>query len=123
MKNKWLGIILIGLAWPLLHYGIGLLRFGVGNAPTSLWQALLDFGLFGLVAGWIYVFFQGRAANPRQRNLMMLGYLAASPFAFVGSLAGGLFLPGVIGAIVMGGLPLLIGAGLGHLIGGMANAG
>ncbi len=123
MKSKGFGIIFSGFAWPLLHYLLGVARFGTENPSTSYMQALLDFGLFGLFAGWLFFFFRERSANDKQRRFSLLGYLAATPFAFVGTLGGGLFLPGMLGAIVGGGLPLLIGTWLGKLLGGMGSAG
>ena len=123
MSRTWRLILLSGLGWPLAHYAIAAARFGADNAGTGWLQALLDFGLFGLAAGAIYVFFRNRVVSDRQANLMKLGYFAAMPFAFIGSLSGGLILAGPVGALVMGGLPLLIGAGLGSLLGGLSGAG
>ncbi len=123
MKSKWFWIVISGLGWPAIHYAIGVARFGADNLSITYTQALLDFGLFGLLAGWLYFFFRGRAANDRQARMAAFGYLAAMPFAFIGSLGGGLFLPGALGAMVVGGFPLLIGLWLGRLFGGMGSTG
>ena len=123
LRKNVAGILISGFIWPSIHYLIGVMRFGAANPSTSFLQALLDFGLFGLVAGWIYYFFRDRAFSDRQKSLSAWGYLAAAPFAFLGSLAGGLFLPPIIGTVVMGGIPLLIGSWLGSIVGGMSGAG
>lgn len=121
--SKWLWILISGLVWPALQYGWGVLRFGAGNPETGYMQALQDFGLMGLVAGWLFFFMRERTSNPRQNRFVMLGYLAATPFALAGMLGGGLFLPTIVGAAVFGSIPLIVGGWLGSLVGGMGPAG
>ena len=123
MKSKWMWIVISGLAWPAVQYLVAVFRFGIDNSNFSYLLALQDFGLFGLLAGWIYFFFQERAANDKQAKLSGLGYLSAIPFAYIFSLGSGLIFPGAIGPVVMGSIPLLIGAWLGKFIGGLGSAG
>jgi hypothetical protein len=123
MSRKIVGILISGLAWPALQYLVGLLRFGGSNPNLSYMAALRDFGLMGLVAGLLYFMLRDRAKNPRQQRFTTLGYWVASPFAFVGMLAGGLILPPILGSLLFGCVPLLIGGGLGNLVGGMGPAG
>lgn len=123
LRKNIAGIIASGIAWPLVHYLIGAIRFGVGNESTSFVRALIDFGLFGLIAGWIFFFFRDRALISRQKSFAVWAYIIALPFAFIGTLAGGLFLPGMLGAVFGGSMPLLIACWLGSLIGGLSGAG
>ncbi len=121
--SKWIWILISGLGAPAIEYMVGVMRFGADNADTTYLQALEDFGLFGLVAGWLFFFFRGRAANDRQRFYSALGFGIASPIALFLAWGSGLFLPPVIGAVLFGGIPLLIGGWLGSLNWGMKGAG
>jgi hypothetical protein len=58
----------------------------------------------GALAFWM------RAKSPRQRRGVAIGFAAACPVAFLGSLLGGLCLPSVFGPLVYGALPLLAGS-------------
>ena len=120
MKSKWTWIIISGLAWPGVQYLLGVYRFGANNPNTDLLQAFSDFALTGLVAGWIYFFVKGKASNKKQAKYTAVGYFVAFPFAFFLSWAGGL---NIIGPVIYGALPLLLGAWLGKLFGGMGSAG
>jgi hypothetical protein len=123
LTSKWIWIVISGLAWPGVQYLVAVTRFGIDNSNFGYWHALQDFGLFGLAAGWLYFFFQEQAANDRQAKITRLGYLSAIPFAYFGSLGSGLIFPGALGPIIMGSIPLLLGAWLGKLFGGMGSAG
>jgi hypothetical protein len=123
MRSKWIWIIISGLAWPAIQYAAFLARFGINIGQLTYTDALIDFGLFGLLAGWLFFFIQGRAANSKQARYARLGYLLATPLAYFFSLSGGLLFPGMIGVAIVGSIPLVIGAGLGLLLGGMGSAG
>jgi len=103
------------LGWPLLELAVFWLRFR-HFPPRGAAEALV-FVPMGLAAGLIAALLMLRASTSRQRRFVLWGYLAASPFAFVGALLGGLVVAGVWGPLVGGAIPVAFGCVAGFLIG------
>ncbi len=70
-----------------------------------------------LLAALVFVVLWRGATTRPHRIGIVAGYLAASPVALVGSLVGGLVLPPVWGTMLYGGVPLILGMGIGALVG------
>ena len=113
---KWVWIILLGLAWPLLLYIYGGLRFGFGNPDATYLIALRDFGPLGLLSGLVLFFLLDRAKSAGQRRGQIAGYILFIPVGFLLGFAGG-FLLTAWGGAVLGSLALGLGAWLGGLVG------
>lgn len=47
----------------------------------------------------------------------IVGYLVACPVAFVGALFSGLMLPPLVGTLIYGAVPLVVGTGIGFAVG------
>ena len=103
----WFGPVLLALAWPVVHAAIFLVRFG--HWPDGGPGASLIFLPMGVVASLVLALLLQVARQPRQRARILLGYALAAPFAFVGSLLGGLVLPPLLGTILLGAGPLVLG--------------
>jgi hypothetical protein len=103
------------VAWPALELAVFWLRFH--HLPPGGAAASLVFAPMGLAAGGVAALLLSRADSERQRRFVIGGYLAASPFAFLGALLGGLVLPSVWGPLVAGGIPLAVGSLVGFAIG------
>jgi hypothetical protein len=110
---------LVGVGFTLLWPGLQLLVFWLrfGHLPPGGAADALVFLPLGLVAAAGLVLLLRRARSPKQAIWTLVGYAVAVPLALVGSLAGGLLLPGALGALIGGALPLMVGAGLGFLAG------
>ena len=106
----------MSLVWPAAHLLVFWLRFG--QTPPGGPAESLVFVPMGLVAAVAAVWLWIRAESRRRRRFVVGGYIAASPFAFIGSLVGGLMLPGVWGPLVFGAVPLIAGCWIGYVIGG-----
>jgi hypothetical protein len=114
-------IVASTLGWPGVEIVVFWLRFRhlpPGGLPES-WV----FVPMGFVAGLVAVILASRASSQLQRRLVFRGYLAASPFAFVGALLGGLVLPGLWGPLVFGAVPLALGCVIGFVAGRSPAAG
>jgi len=85
-------VVLLTLVWPAAQLLVFLLRFG--ELPPGGAAEGLVFVPMGLVTAIAAVWLWGRAESSRRRRLVLVGYIAASPFAFIGSLVGGHQLPG-----------------------------
>jgi hypothetical protein len=109
-------VILVTLVWPAAHLLVFWLRFG--QMPPGGPAESLVFVPMGLVAAIAAVWLWSRAESRRRRRFVVGGYIAASPFAFIGSLVGGLMLPGAWGPLLCGAVPLIAGCWLGYVIGG-----
>jgi len=105
-------VIPITFAWPLVHVIIFLLRFG--RMPTD---SSLIFLPMGIVSAVVLVFLVKKAESRKRKRSTVVGYLLASPFAFIGSLTGGLMLPPLPGTLIFGALPLVLGTSLGYKVG------
>jgi hypothetical protein len=113
---KWVWIVALGLAWPFLLYFYGGVQFGFGNPDTSYLAALRDFGLLGLLSGWVLFYFLERTNSGTQRTGQIVGYVLFIPLGFALGFAGG-FLLTFVGAAVLGSLAEALGTWLGGLVG------
>ena len=104
-------VILSTLAWPAVQLAVFWVRFQ-RLPPNGLVEGLA-FAPMGLVSGIVAVVLWSEARSDRQRRFVAYGYLIASPVAFLGSLLGGLVLPGVWGPLVFGAVPLVAGCLIG----------
>jgi hypothetical protein len=113
----WIG--LFTLLWPLTHYVVAVMRFGGDfQVRASEFLALVP---MGALSGGLLLYLIDIAETKQQGTLAVLGYVVASPVAFIGSLGGSLFLPPFLGATLFGGLPLAFGAVIGFFLGRYFN--
>ena len=109
----WIG--LLALIWPLTHYLVFVIRFP-GSPPPE--PSPLIFLPMGAISGGILMYLVDLARSQQQRLLTVLGYALASPLAFIGSIGGGQIMePIVVGATLLGVLPLSIGTLAGFWLG------
>ena len=108
--------VLLTLIWPAVQLAVFWLRFG--RMPPGGPSESLVFVPMGLFTAIVAVGLWSRSETLRRRRFVAYGYAVACPFAFVGSLLGGLMLPGVWGPLVFGGCPLIAGCLIGFAIGG-----
>lgn len=113
---RYLWSLPVGLAWPVTHVLVFYLRFPENFGLDTVLESWV-FVPFGLLGGVVLVMLFSRATTMVGQAAVMIGYLLASPVAFVGSLGGGLIFHPAIGALLYGGIPLLVGMGLGYGIG------
>jgi hypothetical protein len=107
--------IVLTLAWPVIQLAIFYFRFGrLSEAQIGESWVFLPMGALGAFS---LLYFLNRASTRRQKIAVSLGFLLMAPVALIGSIGGGLILPPVIGTLVFGLVPLLIGMGLGYLVG------
>ena len=111
--------VALGAAWPGLQVALFAARFGRVDGALLAESAL--FLPMGLVGGAALVWCWRRTRGRAGRIGAALGYLLASPVALAGSLLGGLLLHPLLGALLLGGLPLAGGAALGAAIGSAAG--
>jgi len=107
------GAVLIGLSlvWPAAHGIIFWYRFG--HLSEAELVGLAVFLPMGLVSAVTFVRFW-HLSGYGSPSWILLGYVAAVPFAFVGSLFGGLLMPGVVATVAFGSVPLMVGTWLGY---------
>jgi hypothetical protein len=108
-------VIVLTLLWPALELAIFVARFG--RMPPGGPTASLVFLPMGFVSAVAVTWLWSRTSGPDGRRRIALGYVVAAPLALIGNLLGGLVLPGMWGPLVFGGVPLLIGATVGYLLG------
>ena len=116
---RWSWVIVAALVWSVLHVVVFTMRFG--EIPVT--EALSDLLLFlptGFVAALALRMLLQRTGAGFPSWMIILGVIAALPFAFVGNLMGGLL--GPVGVTIFGVAPILIGAGVGWVIGRMRTA-
>jgi hypothetical protein len=113
--QKILLILASTVLWPAIHIVVFMLRFPQNPVPYG---ELLGFVLVCLIPGVLVAKWLQESKSRIQRIGVLLGYVVASPFAFLGSLGGGLFLTPWLGATIFGGIPLLLGSALGFWLGG-----
>ena len=116
---RWSWVIVAALVWSVLHVVVFTMRFG--EIPVT--EALSDLLLFlptGFVAALALRMLLQRTGAGFPSWMIILGVIAALPFAFVGNLVGGLL--GPIGVTIFGVAPIFIGAGVGWVIGRMRTA-
>ena len=104
----WLGVL--SLAWPIIHLAIAYVRFGTGFVDALVFLPM------GAISGGFLLYWIENARSRPQRLMTLLGYLVASPLAFIGSLGGGLYLPALIGVTLFGAMPLILGAFFGFYL-------
>lgn len=104
-------VIPIGFAWPLMHVLVFLLRFG--SMPT---ESSLIFLPMGIASAVVLVFLVKKAESRKRKRRTVIGYLLASPFAFIGSLFGGLMSPQLVWVFIFGTVPLVLGTALGYKV-------
>lgn len=103
------------VGWPAIQLAVFWLRFD--RLPPEGAAEGLVFAPMGFVAGLAAAILLARASSPNQKRQVGLGYLAASPIAFVGSLISGLGLAGIWGPLVFGAVPLAVGCMIGFASG------
>lgn len=97
-----------------------IIRFGGLPLGMSLWQFMWEFLVFfpmGLVSAIVLIVLVQRAKRRNRRISTVAGYLLATPCASIGALFSGLLFPHVVGPLLDGTPPLILGAGLGYLLG------
>ena len=111
--NEYINLLLLILFWPTLHVIIFFLRFG--DITLSILSEIGYFIPYSVLAALLFMYYVKKIDKGKTRYLLM-GYFIASPFAFFGSLAGGLIFDPVIGVTLFGFIPLAIGMSLAYLI-------
>jgi hypothetical protein len=117
MRNKYLWLILLTLLWPLIHVGVFFARFSALPTTQGSWLGA-EFLPMGFVGGYALLALLERAKSSAQKWATGIGYLVASPLAFLLSLGGGLIIHPVVGATILGGGVLALGTWLGSWVGG-----
>lgn len=102
-----LSFIALTALWPGLHLLLFLVRFQ--RLPPGGFSETLVFVPMGAVTALVMLLLWGNAWTRQQKRRLVLGYLLASPVAFIGSLLGGLMMPPLLGALILGAGPLLAG--------------
>jgi len=69
-----------------------------------------------VVSAVVLIILWTRGTTRRGKVGLALGYLVASPMAFIGSLLGGLMLPPLVGTLLYGAAPLVGGMLLGYAL-------
>ena len=109
-----LSFIALTVLWPGLHLLVFLVRFG--RLPAGGFADALVFLPMGVIAAIILLVLWARAGARPGKVGLALGYLLGSPIAFMGSLFGGLMLPPVVGILLYGAGPLLVGMLTGYAL-------
>jgi len=117
MKRPYLWFIILALIWAVVQTAVFVLRF---NKLPPLGEALY-FVPMGILSGGFLIFLIQKAANRVTRIATIIGYLIACPVAFLGSLGGGLIFHPLIGATIMGSIPLILGSVTGYGLGKLAT--
>jgi hypothetical protein len=138
-RPSWWWLLAYGLVWPAALFGISALRFGglpTADTGLDLWQIVsggVGFTLLGVVSGWFAIWLARRNDSRAARVGTVLGYVLATPVAFVGGLVGPLSLEVLyqvhipdwvtylvlfpLGVLLAGMVPLITGSALGFAIG------
>lgn len=114
MKQPILWFTLLSLIWPTVQILFFTLRFH--HLPENVLESL-TFLPMGMISAGFIIYLMNRAPNHTTRVSTAVGYLVACPFAFAGSLGGGLMLIPLIGVTIMGSIPLILGTAAGYWIG------
>ena len=115
-KRVWLWLIPLSLLWPVVHLVGSWIRFTDFSFTDITY--LLDFFPMSIISGIVFVLLWTRLTSRGQKIDLLLGYIIASPFAYLGSLSSGLvYSPPIIGTLIWGLGPLLAGMLLGLLVG------
>lgn len=114
LYKNWQWLLSLTLFWPIAHLAVFTLRFG--RLPVDIVIDAIVFLPMGFVSALFFVLLRSRAQTPHQKWAILIGYVVAIPLAGVGSLVSGLLLPPLIGTVIFGVVPLLVGMGLSVLI-------
>ena len=114
VNRIWLWLIPLTLLWPLLQVVVFFIRFG--DWPGMVSYALV-FLPMSLITGTIFLVLWTRVSRPAMKIGLFLGYLFSSPIALIGSLLSGLVYHPIIGTILWGAGPLVMGMLIGLLVG------
>ena len=117
MKNPYLWSIPIAFSWPLIQILLFVIRFGHLSVETI--RSSLIFLPMGFLSAIILIYLFERAESRNRKACTIFGYVLAGPFALLGSLFSGLLFAPVIGTLIYGTIPLLIGTMVGYVIGGI----
>jgi len=109
-----LSFIALSVLWPGLQLLVFLVRFG--RLPPGGFADGLVFLPMSVIAAIILLVLWTRAGTRQRKAGVALGYLLGSPVALVGSLIGGLMLPAVIGTLLYGAGPLVVGMLAGYAL-------
>lgn len=99
--------------WPLVYIAMAYLRF----SDPVLEPSPLVFAPMGAVAGGFLAYWLQSSVSQPQRTLVTVGYLVACPLAFIGALFAGLIFHPVVGTLLFGAVPLIIGTFFGYFLG------
>lgn len=116
MNRDYWWVLPLSVLWPVAHLALFLMRFGQLPAGSARESAV--FLPMGILSAVVFVILLAGAGSRRQRLATWLGYLAACPFALVGSLLSGLLFPSLLGTLIFGALPLIAGSWIGSALGG-----
>lgn len=111
----YLWVLPLSFLWPGLQLLVFFVRFR--RLPPEGLGAGLFFLPMGFISALVLVFLLQRARSRPQRLSTLAGYVLASPCALVGSLFSGLMFPPLIGPLLYGATPLLVGSVLGFVVG------
>ena len=115
LSKYWPWLLAITLVWPGIQILIFFTRFS--RLPLDMLIQSLYFAPLGFLSGLLLLYFVYRAKSTGQRASTIIGYLIASPMAVIGSLLSGLLLPPLIGTVIYGMVPLVVGVLIGYTIG------
>lgn len=114
-KRVWLWLIPLSLLWPVIHFVVAWNRFSDLSG-----FGIIDFLVFfpmSIISGIVFLLLWAHINGRDQKIILLVGYIIASPFAYLGSLFSGLvYDPPVIGTLIWGAGPILAGILLGWII-------
>ncbi|MBI3159713.1 MAG: hypothetical protein HYZ26_08970 [Chloroflexi bacterium] len=107
----------LGLLGPAFYLVTYTMRF---NRPEGQqYRESIDTFLPVALGGLFLVWLLNRAASRKVRRLTWAGFLLLLPFGLFGSTIGGML--GIIGVILFGAIPLVVGAALGYGLGNLLS--
>ena len=107
--------LLLVILWPIVYWVSNYLWFGaISHVVVHELVLFLPMGAVGAL-GVIIPLFSKRYEGQLMSG--MLGYLVATPIAYLASLYGGLILPPWLATAILGGVPLLVFTFIGYKIG------
>lgn len=115
MRVSYIWLVPLIFVWPVLHIVVFALRFGRIDG-TMLGESAI-FLPMGLIGGVVLIECLKRAPSRRAQIGAIAGYVIATPVAFTGSLLGGLIVHPLIGTLIAGAGPLVVGTLAGFGIG------
>lgn len=103
-------VLLLGVYMYVVFQVVFFLQFGSFNFGFDV----IDLGIYivGLVSVLVAQFFMRKL--PRKKLLMLIPFVIALPFGYIGSLGGGLL--GIIGMVIFGTIPFLVILPIGYVI-------